>query len=639
MPSDRNDTIDDAEAQRMAAFLSACVKEILRRQDAASFFEWVERAGPDLLGGPFLEAPDDEGRRALSVALGSAIWNATPLPDNDYRPRPLRRPERNEPCPCGSGRKYKKCCARAPAFPPIPVDDVWSLVVEHIPVPEVMRLARQGLLPVPAREAAASRLRDSGKRKEALKVLEPLFDAPERLDERHEGALDLLLDLYEEPGRAARKAEMMERLQARLRPPLRAVVLQRLASIAAGQGQSSLAWDYFHRARKDDPEHPSLASLEVLLLGQDGKAERAGERARFWLAQLRRQGATGADHTITFLEQVASDPLGALAGLCDPGEKGSVPRLVQTARQASGRPLPAYQTSAHGDELSLVTPESLQRLEQQWERVWRVGKPFSIHFLSETETVWQGARAERWLAFLDRHPEAFDSLSILDDLAMAANALTDGEVRAVDDALVLPLANRGQAIVERAASDRPGARVPWPDLANRPALRLLALKIAVLERQQDAPGAVALMERLLDLNPTDNHGYRAPLINHYLRARQDERALELSGRYRSDMFAETTYGRALALLRLGRRGDALAALKDAIDVSPFVPGYLLDPGARPPKLHEDGFTVGGRDQAWIYREAALDLWRDTPGALEWLAECAPALVRRHARSRSMNRSI
>jgi SWIM/SEC-C metal-binding protein len=29
------------------------------------------------------------------------------------RPTPLRNPQkvgRNDPCPCGSGRKYKKCC-------------------------------------------------------------------------------------------------------------------------------------------------------------------------------------------------------------------------------------------------------------------------------------------------------------------------------------------------------------------------------------------------------------------------------------------------------------------------------------------------------------------------------------------------
>jgi len=29
------------------------------------------------------------------------------------RPASDRRPSRNEPCPCGSGRKFKRCCGRA----------------------------------------------------------------------------------------------------------------------------------------------------------------------------------------------------------------------------------------------------------------------------------------------------------------------------------------------------------------------------------------------------------------------------------------------------------------------------------------------------------------------------------------------
>jgi uncharacterized protein YecA (UPF0149 family) len=32
----------------------------------------------------------------------------------EYAPAPMRRPApkvgRNEPCPCGSGKKFKKCC-------------------------------------------------------------------------------------------------------------------------------------------------------------------------------------------------------------------------------------------------------------------------------------------------------------------------------------------------------------------------------------------------------------------------------------------------------------------------------------------------------------------------------------------------
>jgi hypothetical protein len=27
------------------------------------------------------------------------------------------KPKRNEPCPCGSGRKYKKCCLHRPVEP------------------------------------------------------------------------------------------------------------------------------------------------------------------------------------------------------------------------------------------------------------------------------------------------------------------------------------------------------------------------------------------------------------------------------------------------------------------------------------------------------------------------------------------
>jgi uncharacterized protein YecA (UPF0149 family) len=48
---------------------------------------------------PFEEAP--HGNAATPVARDPALE----LP-------PLRRPGRNEPCSCGSGRKAKRCCWR-----------------------------------------------------------------------------------------------------------------------------------------------------------------------------------------------------------------------------------------------------------------------------------------------------------------------------------------------------------------------------------------------------------------------------------------------------------------------------------------------------------------------------------------------
>jgi uncharacterized protein YecA (UPF0149 family) len=37
-----------------------------------------------------------------------------PAPQPQGRPAGMPKPGRNDPCPCGSGVKYKKCCA--PAF-------------------------------------------------------------------------------------------------------------------------------------------------------------------------------------------------------------------------------------------------------------------------------------------------------------------------------------------------------------------------------------------------------------------------------------------------------------------------------------------------------------------------------------------
>ena len=32
------------------------------------------------------------------------------LPENEPRSNPFRDTGRNDPCPCGSGKKYKRCC-------------------------------------------------------------------------------------------------------------------------------------------------------------------------------------------------------------------------------------------------------------------------------------------------------------------------------------------------------------------------------------------------------------------------------------------------------------------------------------------------------------------------------------------------
>jgi len=50
-------------------------------------------------------------RLAATVRAEQAA-RADPQPAPQPAPAPSRPPGRNDPCPCGSGRKYKKCCGR-----------------------------------------------------------------------------------------------------------------------------------------------------------------------------------------------------------------------------------------------------------------------------------------------------------------------------------------------------------------------------------------------------------------------------------------------------------------------------------------------------------------------------------------------
>jgi uncharacterized protein len=51
----------------------------------------------------------ESDRRKLALQAGSAI-SAEEDDDSETYVRPERKTGRNEPCPCGSGKKFKKCC-------------------------------------------------------------------------------------------------------------------------------------------------------------------------------------------------------------------------------------------------------------------------------------------------------------------------------------------------------------------------------------------------------------------------------------------------------------------------------------------------------------------------------------------------
>lgn len=276
----------------------------------------------------------------------------------------------------------------------------------------------------------------------------------------------------------------------------------------------------------------------------------------------------------------------------------------------------------------LQAPEGVRELEEQWRSVFTAAKPDLTEFSSPDADALGPELWEDWLDFLEAHPEAGDSLDVLDDVAAA---LSEEEMRMPDSlrgTLIGPLAERGHAIVAHALGGQ-AVQLPWPWLENRPGLRLTAQLIDVCRDQRDRRRATDLMQWMLRINPHDNHGYRLVLINELLRLERNDEALALIGAYPGDINPEPAYGEVLACLRAGSQDKARSALEHALRANQHVPEFLCTDSVQAPKLLSHGVSVGGRDQAWFYREDARDLWLATPNALEWLERTASALREEH----------
>jgi len=611
--------------------------------------------------------------RRLATGLVFAVWNATPLPSHGLRPRPLPKPRRNEPCPCGSGRKYKRCCIAAPAMPALEGSaEIWMAVLDALDQDTGVRLAAEGAVPA---DMLAMYALELGQRRRsvrrAVKLLEALLAEPRaRTSRRDAVAFEALVTLYDDLGYTRKKRRLVERvLEEARRCPLRARAWEWRAIERFGTGDVRGAWAAYEAAGRDGAEPSDLARLEVVLHVGAHDYDRARERARFWLRRLQRMGGAKSP-VMEFLETAADDPLAAFGvGAGDDARAGQGLRGWLDA--VTGRELPVYRIGepvaveggleehlrrmglpaelheearkrleavreAQGGEEEeqdeepvaeappqcLVSPPGLAELEAKWREVFPLGKPFSVQDLPYgSDDAW--ARESEWVGFLHEHPEAWDSLEVLDDLATAVMQHPAYGRGVVADTLLGPVLARACAITEAALAGRSDARLEWAVVENRACLRSMVRRVVLYRDQGAHDDAVALAERVLALNPHDNHGLRAMVMDAYLRAGRDAAALALAERYPGDMDADVAYGRPLALFRIKRYRDAERALAEAVRRLPAVARYLTPRQVeKPPEARGEYMTVGGEAQAWDYRQSMRDVWALTPGALAWLEKSA-----------------
>lgn len=595
-----DDFLGPAMLERLVA---EAVGEILRHES----FDRLRMLVRDRLRDALPPAPE-QFRDALVTHLSLSLWRATPLPSRGFRLPPNVAPGRNEPCVCGSGRKYKRCCG-ALELPedivPVGMDDLWPIVVQMLPK-DALKGVPTARLPVEAITGLAERRMEEGRPKAALELLEPMFAGDlDQLGGRHEPALDLLCNLYDRLGREKRKRALLEKTATSARPPLRCAAHMQLATIAEDRHDHDAAWRQFERACKVDPRHPALGPLEVTLLMSRGERDRAMARAEYWRGRLRRQ--EGAGHPLVeLLTEMATTP--ELAMLLDTGstlDEAERRRLWSLVERAKTRPLPDYRVKVGVGGSELTPPTAIPRVERSWREV-------------PSPDPWADGPSSAQLRFLEKDPDALDSLEVLNDLVTQLHLWPAASTPWHRVGLLLPLARRGHAIVREAWS-RGGAGEPrLPALADSPrrraALELLAAASEAYGQESDDP--IPVYRLMLELDPSDElQVIPRTAIAHASNGDFGE-VLALARAHQGPVPFALAYTQALAQLALGDRKGARDSVEAAYRGDPLVMDYLT--GRKKARPRPSGRAPTKAELAWAEAGLIRGSWQSVEGALDWL---------------------
>ncbi len=176
-----------------------------------------------------------------------------------------------------------------------------------------------------------------------------------------------------------------------------------------------------------------------------------------------------------------------------------------------------------------------------------------------------------------------------------------------------------QCFIEQFSSA--GNKLEWGWLENRPFLRSYhSLGLQYMENG-NTEMALSIFKTILSLNPGDNQGVRALVVDCCLKLKMYKDVLAVCKDSQADHMAETIYGRVLALVALKQLVKAEKAFRQAVAVLPLVAAEIVKARhPRPRNMEEGRYTVGGADQAWYYWREAGKYWEEVPGAIEFVRE-------------------
>lgn len=631
-----HDLAPDAEGLDADLLLRLSAEWLLKHPDRERYLQHMADHAPAIFADALTDDPEELRRAPMSKVLrsdaprffrglGWQIASAMPLPCHDWQPQRMPLPGRNDPCLCGSGAKFKHCCARLIEGAPRP-DPVWlgALVVQALPARDRALLPQSRVAPQSV-VAAAHDWAEHDRARDALRLLEPWSRLPAPWPAARVELLDLLADLYLELGHPRKRQALADAMVERGDPVVQSLGWQRRSMMAADRGDTAAARDAFERAQRLTPDDPRIALLEVTMLLGSAEFDRAHERAAFHARRLARlPQAAGLQSEIDSLNAIArgemdhlGQPPGAGGGGGDDEDddgdadadmravRGVVTVFDELAGWVADQPparlrLDLARATEH-DLGELLAAKALRPHLRDWQQV------FGQVLMDPGPRGPAGLQAlggERWMPLLRRQPALLDSFDVLDDLLNALQVVPMGLAARLQAALM----QRALDLWALLRARYPAARCEWGWLGNRPALRLLADSVH-LDTTPSAERSFDALRALVEvLNPNDNQGLRERLAAVLLRRGDAAAALALCERYPDD-FVGLQLLHARSLLALQRLPEAQAVFAAALKDNPHVLKLLRAP--RAPRMPEvASFRVGSPEQAKISVANQHDLWRD-----------------------------
>lgn len=291
------------------ALLATAIGRLLHGEALEPFCDWFAQDMGALVMARHPVAPEDENAaRRYQRTVARTLWGALPVPFNRWKPRPLPKVERNDPCHCGSGRKFKQCCAEfAGAAPPIDTDGLYAMALAQAE-PAMLTPDQLRLVPGEALGVAAMDWNERSQPERTAAVLAPLFEQRDDLDGRHEIAFDALMDAMHAQGQEAQRRALAHRVSQSRDKTLATAARCRLATMLADQGDFEAAWAMFQSAQRLNPGEAQLLHLELTLLLSQGRHDEAKLRAPLLAAKARR---AGLDELAVMLLQLGEDGFAA----------------------------------------------------------------------------------------------------------------------------------------------------------------------------------------------------------------------------------------------------------------------------------------------------------------------------------------